>query len=187
MTVFKSIWIFAAALGLAACAASPARYVVPAPTVQGQQRIAYRSVEIRKISLPAYAASDEIAQLASDGTLISAGGVLWADTPERAISLELSRHLAQLTGARVASEPWPFEAFADARLELRFESLLAGDDGQFRASGQYFVSAENGRERAGLFNLAVAFDPEGGPAAIAAARGRIILDLARFVTVNGLR
>ncbi|WP_299505891.1 ABC-type transport auxiliary lipoprotein family protein [uncultured Roseobacter sp.] len=187
MTLPTPIWIVLGTLALTACAAAPDRYVIPTPQIADQQRIAFRSVEIRKISLPAYAASDEIAQQGADGRVISDGGLLWADTPERAVALELSRHLSRLTGARVASEPWPFETFADARLELRFESLIAGEDGQFRTNGQYFVAVENGRERSGLFSLAVPFDPSGGPQAIAAARGQIILDLARYVAVNGLR
>lgn len=187
MTFLKPIWLMTAFVALAACAGSPDSYVVPTPEVTQQQRIAFRSVEIRKISLPAYAASDEIARQGSDGRLTSEGSVLWADTPDRAISLELSRNLTRLTGARIAAEPWPFESFADARLELRFENLIAGEDGQFRAKGQYFVSAENGRDRSGLFDLTVTFDPEGGPQAIAAARGQVILDLARFIARNGLR
>ncbi|MFK7878483.1 membrane integrity-associated transporter subunit PqiC [Roseobacter sp.] len=187
MNVTKLLGLMGCYLVLASCAVSPDRYVVPSPEVTQRQNIAFRSVEIRKISLPAYAASDEIPQQGADGKLTSAGSVLWADTPERAVSLELSRNLAKLTGARVASEPWPFETFADARLEIRFESLIAGDDGQFRTTGQYFVAVESGNERSGLFDLTVTFDPAGGPQAIAVARGQIILDLARYVAANGLR
>ncbi|MBW4708366.1 PqiC family protein [Roseobacter sp. YSTF-M11] len=173
---------------LAACAPAPDRYVIPAPDVADRQRIAFQSVEIREISLPAYAASDEISSQSADGRLTSDGGVLWADTPERAVALELARHLSRLSGARVASAPWPLEALPDARLELRFESLVARDDGQFRANGQYFVAVANGgRERSGLFDLSRTFDPAGGPQAIAAARGQIILDLAQYIAINGLR
>ncbi len=175
-------------LTLAACTGTAERYAVPAPGVNERQRIAFRALEVREVSLPAYAAADEISLQDDAGRLVSDGAVLWADTPNRAIALELTRHIAQLSGARVASSPWPFESFPDARLDLRFESLVAGNDGQFRAKGQYFVAvAEGGRERSGLFDLSVAYDPAAGPGAIAAARGQIILDLARFVVRNGLR
>lgn len=188
MTMKQPIWALCVLIALAACGATPDRYIVPSPDVTDRQRIAFRAVEIREISLPAYAASDEISLQGLDGRVTSDGGVLWADTPERAVALELSRHLARLSGARVASAPWPFESFPDARLELRFESFVADEQGQFSARGQYFVAVTDGRrERSGLFNLSVAFDPAGGPQAIAAARGQIILDLARFVAVNGLR
>ena len=175
-------------LALAGCTASPDRYVVNAPAVTQQQSIAFRSVEVREVSLPAYAASDEITVQGEDGRLQSDGAVLWADTPDRAVALELSRNLAQLTRARVASDPWPFEAFPDARLDVRFETLLAGADGQYRASGQYFVAvATGGRERSGLFELAVPYDSAAGPGAVAQARGQLILDLAGYIARSGLR
>ena len=115
-------------------------------------RIAFASVEVRDVSLPTYAAAEEISIQAEDGTLTSSTDVLWADTPERAIALELSRNLARLTDRRIASEPWPFEAFPDARLEVRFEDLLATTAGAFRTRGQYFVGVEEGRERSGCLN-----------------------------------
>lgn len=70
--------------------------------------------------------------------------MLCADAPGRAVALELTRNLSRPTGARVASEPWPFEAFPDARLEVRFENLLASATGQYRAASQYFVGVTGG-------------------------------------------
>ncbi|MGB7244222.1 MAG: PqiC family protein [Sulfitobacter sp.] len=164
------------------------RYTVPPPVVTQKIAIAFRSVEVRDVSLPSYAAADEIHQQDATGKLTSSSSVLWADSPERAVALELSRNLARLTSARVASEPWPFEAFPDARLEVRFENMVAGADGIFRISGQYFVGVEGGRrERSGLFELDVPLGPAGGPQAIAAARGQIILNLAEFIAQDGLR
>jgi hypothetical protein len=187
MGLLKPI-LLGAVLGLSACGGTPALYPVTPPSVQDTQRIRFGAVEVRDISLPTYASASEIATLDTAGKLVTDGAVQWADSPERAVALELTRHLARLTGARVASEPWPFEAFPDARLDIRFESLVAGADGQFRTSGQYFVSvADGGREQAGLFDLAVPFDVDGGPLAIAMARGRIVLDLATYIARNGLR
>lgn len=177
-----------AMITLMGCAGPSDRYVVTMPTATQTQRIAFGAVEIRDVSLPAYAADDEIVLRAPDGRLVSTGSNLWADTPDRAVALELSRHLAQITRARVASAPWPFEALPDARLDLRFETLLAGEDGLYRATGQYFVAVGDGRrEGSGLFDLTVAFDPALGPAAIATARGQIILDLAAFLARTALR
>lgn len=173
-------------LGLAACG-TPDRFAVTAPAVTETTRIAFASVEVRDVSLPSYAAADEIAVQADDGTLTTSANVLWADAPERAIALELSRNLSRLTKRRIASEPWPFEAFPDARLEVRFSDLVATTSGEFRTSGQFFVAVEEGRERSGLFELSVAYDPAGGPSAIAQARGQLILDLAEFIAREGLR
>ena len=178
---------FLLTLLIAACG-SPERFAVIAPEITKKTRIAFASVEVKDVSLPSYAASDEIHTQTDDGTLISSSDVLWADAPERAIALELSRNLARLTDRRVASEPWPFEAFPDARLEIRFASLVATSSGTFATSGQYFVAvSDGGRERSGLFDLNVPFDPDGGPNAIAGARGQLIVDLADYIARNGLK
>ena len=172
---------------LAACSTPGDRFAATPPQVTERQRIAFRAVEISEVSLPAYAAADEIPLQGADGRLVSDGSTLWADTPDRAIALELSRNLVQITGARVASSPWPFEAFPDARLNLRFERLVAGEDGQFRANGQYFVGVSEARERSGLFDLAVPFDPAAGAGAIAQARAQVILDHSVYLARNALR
>ena len=177
-----------AAVMVLGCAPSPDRYTVVSPDISETQRIAFSSVEVRNVSLPAYAASDEITVQDADGRLVSDGSVLWADTPDRAVAQELSRNLSRITGARVAASPWPLETLPAARLEVRFETLLAGADGQYRAQGQYFVAVpEGGRERFGLFDLAVPYDLEAGAGAIAAARGQLILDLSRDIARRGLR
>lgn len=172
---------------LGACASDVARYAVDAPAAAQSIRIAFRTVEIRDVSLPTYAAADEIHIESAEGVLESTSDVLWADAPERSVELELTRHLAKLTGARVASDPWPFDAFPEARLEVRFEQLLAGADGIYRAQGQFFVGVEDGRERSGLFELSTPYAIDGGPAALASARAGLILDVAEFVARNGLR
>ncbi|MDF3415149.1 hypothetical protein HKX54_11835 [Sulfitobacter sp. M57] len=182
----RLICVFSLTL-LAACG-SPERFDVSPPAITETLRIGFSSVEVKDVSLPSYAASDEISIRSPDGTLTSSSDVLWADAPDRAIALELSQNLARLTKRRIASEPWPFEEFPDARLEVRFSELVANSTGLFETSGQYFVAVADGRrERSGLFALNVAFDPKGGPNAIARARGQLILDLARYIARNGLK
>lgn len=186
MKFSKYIMALGLAAGLSGCGTAD-RFAVSPPVVTDQISIGFASVEVRDVSLPNYAAADEIHTQKADGTLVSSSGVLWADGPERAIALEISENLSRLTNRRIASEPWPFEQFADARLEFRFSELLATQAGQFKASGQYFVATSAGRERSGLFDLAVPFDPKGGNVAIADARGQLIQDLSRFVARNGLK
>jgi len=67
--------------------------------------------------------------------------------------------------------------------------MVTDQNNQFRLSGQYFVAATDGSNvnRARLFQLAVPIGSEPGPAAIAAARGQIIADLAVMIAKNGLR
>lgn len=187
MTFAARILAFGMVVLVGACG-NAERFTVSPPAITEKVAIAFASVEVRDVSLPSYAAADEITVQGADGTLTSTSDILWADAPERAIALELSQNLARLTGRRIASEPWPFEAFPDARLEVRFAELVASSAGTFRTSGQYFVAVEDGRrERSGLFDLDVDFDPDGGPNAIARARGQLILDLSTYIARNGLR
>lgn len=185
--MMRPAFLLAVVLALGACATDANRYAVAPPEVSERIRIAFSSVELREVSLPTYAAADEIHQETPDGVLKSTTDVLWADTPERAVALSLSRNMAKLTRAQIASDPWPFEAFPDARLDIRFEELLARADGRYQASGQYFVAVEEGRERSGLFDLTVDYDPAGGAAAIAEARGTLILNVAAEIAREGLR
>ena len=114
MKLIKPLAAAAALVFLAACG-TPDRIAVQPPAISETVRIGFASVEVKDVSLPSYAAADEVAQQAIDGSLITSK-VLWADAPERAIGLELSRNLAQLTKRRIASEPWPFEEDAAATL-----------------------------------------------------------------------
>jgi len=102
-------------LALAACGGTPDLYPVTPPPVAAQIPLGFAAVEVRNISLPTYAAASEIAVEDETGRLVTRSGVLWADSPERAIALELAGHLARMSRSRVATEPWPFEAFPDAK------------------------------------------------------------------------
>lgn len=174
---------------LAGCGAStPDRFDVTTPEITEHIGIAYRTLEIRDVSLPTYADSDEITRQDPSGRLVSDAAVLWADTPSRAVGLELTRHLTTLTRARVASEPWPFEELPEARLDVRFETMLARADGTFRIKGQYFVSTTEDRpERSGLFDLSVPIAVPDAPGAIAAARGTAIVELSKQLARRALR
>lgn len=180
---------FALAALLAACSASPARVTVPEAPVAGP-RVAsiHGTVAVREVALPSYAASEEIHVRGPDGALAAAPGVLWADDPTRAITGDLARYLGRMTGAVVAAEPWPFFDRADATLEVRVADMLAEADGQFRLSGQFFVAPERGRRtRSGSFDIAAPIADPGDPAAIAAARGQAVRDLAALIAREGLR
>ncbi len=188
MLNIRSIALLAAAATLAACGGTPeARIAVPRADVAQSQRIAYDSVSLREVSLPTYAASEDIYVSGPDGIIVSGDGLLWADEPGRAVTLELTRYLAQITGAQVASEPWPFLDRPQAEVELRIEEMLAHADGTFRLSGQYFVAPENGRARARLFSLAAPIGGTFSAGDIAAARGAAMRQLAGEIAANGLR
>jgi hypothetical protein len=166
----------------------PLRIAVPPTAAEGRVAIGFASVEVLEASLPSYADGDEIFVQGVGGALTETGA-LWADDPSRALTLELSRALGELTGARVAPDPWPFDELAEARLDLRLAEF--GPDltrGEFVLRGQYFVAAfdESGRDRSREFRATAPLPPEPGPAAIAAARSAATATLARQIAADGL-
>ena len=182
--------LFPLVLLLAACGGEPAlRFATPAVSPAERIATSFPSVEVRDVSLPTYAQAEEIAVQGADGSITLSDAFLWADDPSRAVTLELSRNLATLTGNPTAPEPWPFEAYPAARVEVRVEQMLASQAGQFRLSGQYFVvdMESRGRDRAALFDLSAPLDPEAGPNAIAAARAAVVAELAELIAREGLR
>ena len=180
-----------ALLALAACApgGGTLRYAVPPAPVAARVPVSFASVEVIDVTLPTYAQGEAIALGLATGGIQTRKDLLWADLPSRAVTLDLTRALGLITGARVASSPWPFDRSPDARLEVRIEEFLPFDTGTFRLSGQYFVGAFDGSERARArsFAIAVPFDPAGGVPAIAAARGAATVQLAETIARDGLR
>ncbi len=177
---------FVALLSLAACGQSPVRYA-SAPVPSGDRiGISVSQLEVREVSLPSYASSEEIWRETETGGLEADSATLWADDPSRGVTMELSRHLAAVTGARVAAEPWPFEDLPQARLVVRVDEMVAGRDNRFRLSGQYFVARLSaGQDRSGAFSVSAPFAPDAGAPAIAAARATAVRDLARLIADRG--
>ncbi|MFD0980493.1 PqiC family protein [Tropicimonas aquimaris] len=172
---------------LTACSAPPVRYAA-APVASGDRiGISVSQLEVREVSLPTYAQSEEIWREAEGGALEADSSALWADDPARGVTMELSQHLAAFTGARVAAEPWPFEDLPQARLIVRVSEMVAGADGRFRLSGQYFVSRLSaGRDYSGTFNVSAPIAPDSGSSGIAAARAVAVRDLARQIASRGI-
>ncbi len=178
---------FALLLLLAACGTDPLLYAAP-PVPAGERiGISARSVEVREVSLPLYAESDEIHVGVPGGPISVIEGGRWADDPRRAVTLELATALSAATGTRAVAEPWPFESFPGATVSVRATQMLAGTDGLFRIRGQWATSARDGTlERAEPFEVATPYAPAGGSAAIAAARAVAVRDLARLIAARGL-
>ena len=173
---------------LAACGSTgPTRYSVVVPPVEERIAVPISSLEVREAELPLYAELEEIFVQTPEGGMISDTGVLWADDPRRSVTQGLAGALAQMTTARVAAEPWPLEELPEAQLEVRFDRLLARTDGVFEMSGHFFVAHEDGTDRAGRFELAVPYPPDGGAEAIADAKGVALAQLAGLIAREGLR
>ena len=135
--------------------------------------------ELREVSLPQYAAGQEVVFQTADGALRSTPDNIWADAPTRAVTQLLASQISGRSGATVIAEPWPLAEGPDRRLEVRVSEILPGADGQLRLAGQYFVAPTDytGRDIVRGFDIRVPLAGE-GPAAIAAAQTEAVSQLA---------
>ncbi|MBM9593449.1 PqiC family protein [Roseitranquillus sediminis] len=172
---------------LAACSSTlgPVRYEMPLPPPGERVPVNVGALEVRDAQLPLYAELEEIYTEGEGGALVSDTDVLWADDPRRAVTQGLALALARMTTAQVATEPWPLSDLPDARLDVRLDRVLAGADGVFRLSGQYFLSRDTGAERSDLFDIRVPYEV-GSTQAVAAAKGAAVAELARSIARDAL-
>jgi uncharacterized lipoprotein YmbA len=170
-------------LVLASCSGAPsALYLIDAQATTVKSRVSAGTIMVRNVSLPTYAAAEEISRQDADGAVRDTKDGRWADEPARAVTLALSRNLDEMTSATVASEPWPLDGLPDATLEIRVERMIAGNDGQFHLTGQYFYSSDARMVRtvAESFDITVPVAGD-GIQSIVAAQSRAISRLAEEI------
>jgi uncharacterized lipoprotein YmbA len=124
---------------LAGCSATTERYILEPSKSDLRLRVSAASVMVRSVSLPTYAAAEEIPVQGADGVIRASAAGLWADDPERAMTLVLARQLNAMTTAVVAPEPWPLDGVPDVAIDIRVEQMLATNTGMLRLSGLYFI------------------------------------------------
>lgn len=136
----RLIFVFLA--GLAACSPPLERVAIPAveSAVRLQPRVS--NAMVRTVILPTYAAAEEIAFQGESGRIETNADVLWADDPQRGVTVAISRNLSNILGVDVGPDPWPFVTLPDAAVDIRVSDMLAGSDGVFRLSGQFFVGGD---------------------------------------------
>jgi uncharacterized lipoprotein YmbA len=83
--------------------------------------------------------------------------VLWADDPQRAVTLALTSGLSNILNTDVGPEPWPFVGLPDVSIDVRVARMLAGADGAFHLSGQFYVGGDgiDFRNSADSFDISV--------------------------------
>lgn len=168
-----------ACIGLAGCGGPSAQVLLAPPPPDARVPALVGSLEVRDVSLPRYAASDDLVVLDDDGLLQTVSGAVWADTPERSMTLALADALGAITGARVAAEPWPFAQAPAAQVTVRVSQLLATANGALRLKGHYAIAPVNSglADRSGQFDISVPVT-DTAPAALAEAHGRAVSALA---------
>ncbi|MDO5612602.1 MAG: PqiC family protein [Paracoccus sp. (in: a-proteobacteria)] len=174
---------------LAACSdpEKTARYLVDPPTAARELPNRLGAAELRDVSLPEYAAHDEIAWQTPDGAVRSNPRNIWADNPQRAFTLVLARSISELSGATVIAEPWPLMTTPDRKIDVRVERALAQANGTYRLAGSYYVSDETGAaggNHARSFDIVVPLSGS-GPGAVSLAQSAAITQLARQIATLG--
>lgn len=169
-------------LSLAACAGNAPRYLIDAPAPQHRLNTAARTIMLRDVSLPEYAAASEIARQEEGGAVKNARRAFWADLPQRSLTLALARQLDAALSATVAAEPWPLSGLPDAEIEVRVEQSLAGADNIFRLEGQYYVRADEVAVGPASAPFAIAVPMAGtDPRDIARAQSDALVQLATII------
>ncbi|TKW66797.1 MAG: hypothetical protein DI616_09930 [Paracoccus denitrificans] len=183
------IALAAAGFGLAACGngTGTAHYIIDPPTSTQRSGDQLGATELKDVSLPDYAAADEIAWQGADGAVRSSTKILWADTPERAFTITLAAEISEISGGSVVPEPWPFPSPPQHRLDVRVEQALASNDGYFHLKGRYFVSAEGagaGSHHTRVFDISVPVN-QNEPQSVADAASVSITMLAEQIAALG--
>ena len=177
-----------AALALLAGCSNPektGRYLIdpPTPPIRVANQLG-PTVELRDVSLPDYASGQEVSWQSADGAVRSTPDNLWADNPERAVTLTLARAISDVSGATVIAEPWPLGEPAERRLEVRVEKALAQADGIYRLVGRYFVAntSSGGTNSARSFDISVPL-VDANPQTIAVAQSTALSILAQQIAM----
>ena len=140
------------------------------------------SAMVRTVSLPTYAAIDEIAFELPGGLIANNTDVLWADDQQRAVTLVLTRNLSNILNTDVGAEPWPFVGLPDVAIDVRVERMLAGAEGVFHLTGQFYVGGDgiDFRNLTHSFDISIAM-PDQSLASIASAQAAALLSLSEEI------
>ncbi len=180
--MMKNLLKIAALVALAACSGTLTRVAYPTAQSTLELRAFVGSALVQTVSLPAYAAAEELAIETAPGVITSTGDLLWADDPARAVTLEIARHLDDILTATVGPDPWPFPGLPDVGIDIRVSDMIARADGNFHLVGTYFVGGDgiDFRNTSSSFNIRIPLaSVEAG--AVAAAQSQAILQLSEDI------
>lgn len=176
--------IFAGLTAVMAACSGPASRIDMAPMEsQLNLQASVSSAIVRTVSLPTYAASEELAIETDDGLITSDADILWADDPSRAITLALTRNIGDVTGAKIGPDPWPFAGLPDVAIDVRVTRMVASTDGLFHLEGQFFVGGD-GIDYTNSTNGFAIQTPLTAltPAAIATAQAQALISLSEQIS-----
>ena len=148
-------------LALAGCiTGEPLRYVVePAlEAVNERVRTSADTISIVEVSLPDYAKETKLfVEGERENALEAWENADWGDEPERAFALVLVRELTQITGADVATDPWPLGGVPEAEVRVRVSQMIVRPDNTVSLAGHFSIRRDvvESRNKVELFALQV--------------------------------
>lgn len=172
-------WLCAVFIVVAGCGDNSPRYLLDMPEPAETVSVRVSSIEVRDVTLPAYAAASEIVLLQDDGAVRPVSNAVWADDPLRSVTQSLARNLDAATTATAAAEPWPLDTPAQVRIDVRIDRMVARPDGKFQMAGQYSIAAPYGavRETINRFDILQPMADQ-SPGAIAQANSDALVSLS---------
>lgn len=141
-----------------------------------------RTISIATVNLPAYAKESGIFVQNAAGSIIAIPKADWADDTERAMRLFLVRSLASLSGAQVASDPWPLGGVPEAEVRIDVEQMLVDNSNTMRLSGQFSIRRDQAESRSRIrqFNIATKAKSNGA-SDVVASHGEAWQELAKIL------
>jgi uncharacterized lipoprotein YmbA len=168
---------------MAACSGPTSRLEMAPEASQLNLRTAVGSAIVRTVSLPTYAAAEELAIETAEGLIASDEEILWADDPARAVTLILTRTIGDVTKAKVGPDPWPFAGLPDVSIDVRVTRMIAGADGVFDLEGQFFVGGDGIDYPNSTNGFAIAIPmTDLSPASIAQAQAKSLVTLSEQIS-----
>lgn len=179
--MFSRLLVLALA-ALSACSPLESRVALSPMPSSLELRPLVGSAMIRTVSLPTYAAVEEIPFETIDGRIEVNEDVLWADEPERAVTLILTRTVGDILNTDVGPDPWPFAGLPDVSVDVRVQRMLGSADGTFALTGQFFVASEGAqfRDSTNSFEITQSIT-DTSLASIAAAQSAALLALSEQI------
>lgn len=180
--MIKHVFLGASLAVLAACSGSTTRLDMSQVSSTLDLRAAVSSAMVRTVSLPTYAAAEELSFETPEGLIISDETVLWADDPARAVTLAVARTMGEILKADVGPDPWPFVGLPDVAIDVRVSRMVTNAAGVFELEGQYFIGGDGIDYPRSTTAFAIAKPLTGeGAAGIADAQARAIVALSEEI------
>lgn len=179
----RIVSMFIALLALAGCvSAERDRFLIEAASSSEKVQTDARTISVTKISLPTYATETGIFIQNDLGAIVAIPKADWADDTERAMRLFLVRDLASISGAEVASDPWPLGGIPEAEVRIDVEQMFVDRNNTMQLSGQFSIRRDINERRSLIRQFAITTKARSAsPADVVDAHGEAWQKLAKTI------